>query len=96
VNGFATPPFGLPPLGTAHGPNGTGAADAAAAEQAAGVIETVVERVFHAVTAVRDRALEAHRAAREHGAPLCGRDVAAMGGALSSSSTGSATPWASA
>lgn len=52
--------------------------DDAAARQAATLIGTVVERVFHSVAAVRDNMLDAHRAARERGEPMADRDVTAM------------------
>jgi hypothetical protein len=52
--------------------------DDAAARQAATLIGTVVERVFHSVAAVRDNVLDAHRAARERGEPMADRDVTAM------------------
>jgi len=52
--------------------------DDAAARQAATLIGTVVERVFHSVSAVRDSVLDAHRAARERGEPMADRDVTAM------------------
>jgi hypothetical protein len=52
--------------------------DDAAARQAATLIGTVVERVFHSVAAVRDNVLDAHRAARERGEPMAARDVTAM------------------
>jgi hypothetical protein len=56
--------------------------DDAAARQAATLIGTVVERVFHSVAAVRDSMLDAHRAARERGEPMADRDVTAMRDAL--------------
>lgn len=56
--------------------------DDAAARQAATLIGTVVERVFHSVAAVRDGVLDAHRAARERGEPMADRDVTAMGDTL--------------
>ncbi|GAA3080397.1 hypothetical protein GCM10010464_50610 [Pseudonocardia yunnanensis] len=52
--------------------------DDAAARQAATLIGTVVERVFHSVAAVRDGVLDAHRAARQRGEPMADRDVTAM------------------
>lgn len=50
--------------------------------QAVAVIESVVERVFRSVTAVRDDALRSHRAARERGEPMCDRDITAIRGPL--------------
>jgi hypothetical protein len=52
------------------------------AQQAATVVEAVVERVFHSVTAVRDIALESHLAARERGEPMRDHHITAMRGPL--------------
>jgi hypothetical protein len=52
--------------------------DDTAAQQAATLIGTVVERVFHSVATVRDTVLDVHRAARERGEPMADRDVTAM------------------
>ena len=52
------------------------------AERAAAVVESVVERVFRSVTAVRDQALECHHAARARGERLCGRDIIGLRGPL--------------
>jgi hypothetical protein len=52
--------------------------DDTAARQAATLIGTVVERVFHSVATVRDTVLDVHRAARERGEPMADRDVTAM------------------
>lgn len=59
-----------------------GLVDGAVARQAATVIGAVVERVFRSVMAVRDNALESHRAATERGEPMCDRDITAMRGRL--------------
>ena len=61
-----------------HPVSTSGRVDDAAARQAATLIATVVERVFHSVAAVRDSVLDAHRAARERGEPMADRDVTAM------------------
>ena len=55
-----------------------GPVDDIVARHAATVISAVLERVFRSVTAVRDSVLAVHRAARNRGEPLCGRNVAAM------------------
>ncbi|GAA1209319.1 hypothetical protein GCM10009608_51790 [Pseudonocardia alaniniphila] len=52
--------------------------DDAAARQAAALIGTVVERVFHSVATVRDSVLDAHRTARQRGEPMADCDVTAM------------------
>lgn len=64
------------------GPRVVPAVDGGVAEQAADVIESVVERVFRSVTAVRDLALERHHAACARGERMCDRDIISLRGPL--------------